>query len=175
MGVRTCLGLYEFLAQPPDALFAIGNAKTLAGWMQINVEPRFTDVNARVNCVVGSYGCHLALHTGLAPQSSVQTPSRGGRTKLSRKPEAYGTDGPARPPQEGWPSFLRHPHHCVIRARSQHARDRMRGNASFSARIKPSTELAQVRASPDRRKRCIARRRSQGRRPSYGPPRPPSR
>src|SRR5262249_55046684 len=55
----------QLLAQKPDPLFAVGNAETLAGWMQINVEPRFTDIDARVNCGSGSYGWYLALHAGL--------------------------------------------------------------------------------------------------------------
>jgi len=34
------LGNGQFLAQAPDALFAVGKAERLASWMQINVEPR---------------------------------------------------------------------------------------------------------------------------------------
>lgn len=100
------LGTRQLFAQRPDAIFAVGNAETLASWMQMDVEPRFTDVNAHVNCAAGSYGCYLALHAGLAPQSSVQTMSR--RADGPSSPASQKLKGTAVPParlmRDGHPS-----------------------------------------------------------------------
>jgi hypothetical protein len=85
---------------------AVGNAKTLASWMQINVEPRFTHIDPGIHCESGSYGCHLALHAGLAPQSSVQIASRGadGPSSPASQKLKGRTVPPARLMRDGHPS-----------------------------------------------------------------------
>ncbi len=96
----------KLLRQTLTAFLAVGNAKTLANWMQINVEPRFTHIDPGIHCVFGSHGCHLALHAGLAPQSSVQIVSRradGPSSPASQKLKGL-TVPPARLMRDGHPS-----------------------------------------------------------------------
>src|SRR5262245_16139777 len=94
-------------AQLRDPFFAVGNAETLINRMQINIKPRFTDIDAYVNFGSGSYGWYLALHTGLAPQSSVQIMSRraDGPSSPASQKLVERTVPPARPMRDGHPSW----------------------------------------------------------------------
>src|SRR5215204_5372422 len=75
---ETTLELLEPMAR-------VGNAKRLANWMHMDVEPGFTDVDTGVDSSrSASFERDLALHTGLAPHHLFRTSAKARRTKLSR-------------------------------------------------------------------------------------------
>ena len=121
---------FQQALQPLDSVRVVVDADRLSHWMEVDVEPFFTDVDSDIHLRCVWLGRDLALHAGLAPHHLFRPSAKGGRIQLIHgfKPRGYD---PARPPPGGGHPQAVIPRLKAILGQTDHAR----GAAAISVEI----------------------------------------
>ncbi len=87
---------FQQALQPLDSVRVVDDADRLSDWMEVDVEPFFTDVDSDIHLRCVWFGRDLALHAGLAPHHLFRPSAKDGRIQLTRGSEPRGPR--SRPP-----------------------------------------------------------------------------